>query len=133
MTILILFILLPSDAEEALETVDLFYRLEQEADFSTSWELFHSEMKNRFPKAGYIQDRAHVFMNHFGVNTYTYTLSEPEEIEDWKMDIDTESIFVYEIIVTQSYIGKYGRFDFIQYVYVSLEEDEWKILWDYNE
>ena len=38
----------------------------------------------------------------------------------------------YKFKVIPTYKGKYGKFSFLQKVYVIKDEDEWKILWDYN-
>ncbi|MFC5711341.1 hypothetical protein ACFPU1_00955 [Thalassorhabdus alkalitolerans] len=126
--------LLPSDARKAAKTVEEFYELEQEAKFASSWELFHSSMQEHFPRDSYISDRPHVFQNHFDVEDYEFTMSSPEKIKEWRMFADSEPLEeVYEIVVTKSYVGKYGHFDFVQFVYVTEEEREWRILWDYKE
>ncbi|MFB4163917.1 hypothetical protein ACE1TI_08745 [Alteribacillus sp. JSM 102045] len=113
--------------------MELFYEYEQQGDFAQSWELFHTDMKDKFSKGHYIQDRAHVFMNHFDVTTFAYTVGETEEMENWQMDKDTSELNdVYKVNVIQTFKGKYGHFDISQDVYVSKENDEWKVLWDYN-
>jgi hypothetical protein len=123
-----------SPEKEASAVVEEFYLYEQEGEFSASWKLFHSTMKERFSKGFYIQDRAHVFMNHFGVETFDFTLSEPEKIDQWKMSkTGPEFKNVYKILVTQTYKGKYGNFDLEQEVFAVQEKDEWRILWDYNQ
>ena len=56
--------LFSSSDKQAQEIAEEFYSYyEQEGEFSSSWELFHSSMKQKFTKGHYIQDRAHVFMN----------------------------------------------------------------------
>jgi hypothetical protein len=118
----------------AREVVDEFYGYEQEGDFANSWGLFHSSMKKKFSKGNYIQDRAHVFMNHFGVETFSYTIGELEELKDWKMSKTGPSLKnVYKVRVTQTYKGKYGNFDLEQEVFVTEEKGKWRILWDYNQ
>jgi phenylpropionate dioxygenase-like ring-hydroxylating dioxygenase large terminal subunit len=139
-TILVLFlcsfivkILFFSPEDQANEVVDEFYRYEQEGEFAKSWNLFHSFMKEKFDKGFYIQDRAHVFMNHFGVQTFDYTLGKPEKMKNWKMDQESSSMkIVYKIPVTQTFKSKYGNFHLQQDVFVGKEKNEWKILWDYN-
>jgi hypothetical protein len=122
-----------SSAEQAREVVDEFYAYEQEGEFSSSWKLFHSKMKEKFSKGFYIQDRAHVFMNHFGVETFTYNLGDVDEIENWKLSKDTATFpKAYRIAVEQVYKGKYGNFVIIQEVFVVKEKDDWKVLWDYK-
>lgn len=123
-----------SPDKEAMAVVEEFYQYEQEGEFSSSWNLFHSTMKKRFSKGFYIQDRAHVFMNHFGVETFDFTLSEPEKIDQWKMSKTGPAMKnVYKILVTQTYKGMYGNFDLQQEVFAVQEKDEWKIIWDYNQ
>ncbi|WML58960.1 hypothetical protein [Neobacillus sp. PS2-9] len=123
-----------SSTGEAQEVVDEFYGYEQEGDFANSWGLFHSSMKKKFSKGNYIQDRAHVFMNHFGVETFSYTIGELEELKDWKMSKTGPSLKnVYKVPVTQTYKGKYGNFDLEQEVFVTEEKGKWRILWDYNQ
>ncbi|AIE61400.1 hypothetical protein [Bacillus methanolicus] len=122
-----------SPGGQAKEVVDKFYRYEQEGEFSKSWNLFHSSMKEKFDKGLYIQDRAHVFMNHFGVETFDYTLGKPEKIKNWKMAQGSSPMkIVYKIPVTQSFKSKYGNFKLQQDVFVAKEKNEWKVLWDYK-
>lgn len=122
----------PSDQAEAV--VEEFYQYEQAGEFANSWSLFHSAMKERFSKGHYIQDRAHVFMNHFGVETFSYTLGKPEKLKTWKMFETGPAIKnVYLVPVTQIYKGKYGNFNLEQEVFAVEEKDKWKILWDYNQ
>jgi hypothetical protein len=123
-----------SPDKEAIAVVSEFYQFEQEGEFSSSWNLFHSTMKEKFSKGHYIQDRAHVFMNHFGVETFDFTISEPENVDQWKMSKNGHVIKnVYKILVTQTYKGKYGNFDLKQEVFAVEEKEEWKIIWDYNQ
>jgi hypothetical protein len=123
-----------SPDKQAVAVVKEFYQYEQEGEFSSSWNLFHSTMKERFSKGFYIQDRSHVFMNHFGVETFDFTMSEPEKIEQWKMSKTGPTMKdVYKILVTQTYKGKYGNFDMQQEVFAVQEKNEWKIIWDYNQ
>lgn len=123
-----------SSTSEAKDVVDEFYEYEQDGDFANSWALFHSSMKKKFSKGNYIQDRAHVFMNHFGVETFSYTIGELEELKEWKMSKTGPSLKnVYKVPVTQTYKGKYGNFDLEQEVFVTEEKGKWRILWDYNQ
>ena len=122
-----------SPAQQAKNAVQQFYSFEQQGEFASSWMLFHPSMKEIFKKGPYIQDRAHVFMNHFGVETFTYTLSKPEKIKNWRMSSETEALhFVYKITVIQTYQSKYGKFHIHQDVYATKENNQWYILWDYN-
>ncbi|SDN95375.1 hypothetical protein [Bacillus sp. OK048] len=123
-----------SPDKQAVAVVEEFYRFEQEGEFSASWQLFHSNMKERFSKGSYIQDRAHVFMNHFGVDTFEFSMSEPEQVKQWKMSKTAPAMKnVYKILVTQTYKGKYGNFDLEQEVFVVKEKEKWRVVWDYNQ
>ncbi|WP_042462678.1 hypothetical protein [Neobacillus dielmonensis] len=122
-----------TSGKAAEEVVGQFYQYEQEGDFANSWELFHSSMKKKFTKSNYIQDRAHVFMNHFGVETFSYTLEKPEKIKTWRMEKTAPVLKnVYKVLVRQTYKGKYGHFDLEQEIYLVKEKGDWKIMWDYN-
>ncbi|WP_342433097.1 hypothetical protein [Neobacillus sp. FSL H8-0543] len=123
-----------SPGKQAIAAVEEFYQNEQVGEFSGSWGLFHSTMRERFSKGHYIQDRAHVFMNHFGVETFTYTLSKPEKVDNWKMSKKGPVMKnVYKFLVTQTYKGKYGNFDLKQEVIAVEEKGKWKIAWDYKQ
>lgn len=128
----IIVVLIPSDSKRVKKVVHDFYQAEQQADFDSSWELLHPEMKKKFSKSAYMQDRVHTFMGHFGADTFTYTMTKPSKIKSWKMTKEADPIEIYEVVVTKNYHGKYGHFGFVQYVYVSLDQEEPGILWDYK-
>lgn len=91
-------------------------------------------MQERFSKGNYIQDRAHVFMNHFGVTTFDYELGDVKKIKNWKVTKSSPPFKkAYQVNVIQTFKGKYGNFDIHQPVYVVEEKKKWKILWDYNQ
>jgi hypothetical protein len=122
-----------SSSQRAENVVETFYSYEQEGNFNESWELFHPDMKKKFEQGSYIQDRAHVFIGHFGADSFTYTIEEQDEIKDWKMSEEAPSNKVaYHYLVTQKYKGKYGTFNFQQDVYVVNHKGDWVILWDYK-
>ncbi|ALX50277.1 hypothetical protein [Lentibacillus amyloliquefaciens] len=129
-----IFMLIHQSADdEATEAVTEFYSYEQEADFSASWEMFHPIMKEKFDKIDYLQDRAHVFLNHFGVETFSFTVGEATEIEDWTIENDAEVIdTVYQVPVSLGFKGKYGNFSLVQNTFATKVKGEWKILWDYK-
>ncbi|PEU72554.1 hypothetical protein CN397_06660 [Priestia megaterium] len=123
-----------SPSHQAKSAVKEFYTLEQEGNFSESWDLFHSSMKKKWTKGAYIQDRAHVFLNHFGVDTFTYSIEDVEKRKSWKMENDRKAFpVVYEMTVIQTYKGKYGNFDLVQKVYAVREKGKWKVVWDYKQ
>lgn len=123
-----------SQGKQAKGVVDEFYHYEQAGDYPNSWTLFHSSMKEKFSKSSYIQARPHVFINDFGVETFTYTLGKPEKLGHWKMSKTGPTIKdVYKFPVTQTFKGKFGNFELTQAVFVAKEKEQWKILWDYNQ
>ncbi|WP_226580664.1 hypothetical protein [Halobacillus litoralis] len=131
--IAITFFVMTRPGHEAEGTVEQFYLYEQEAKFADSWGLLHSEMKKKFDKGHYIQDRAHVFMNHFGVETFTFTIGEVTHLDQWTMEKGAKPVKdVYFMTVIQTFKGKYGQFRLHQDVYVTKEKSKWKILWDYQ-
>lgn len=121
-----------SDKRAAIQAAKQFYEFEQKGEFSSSWEMFHPFMKERFNKGYYIQDRSHVFMNHFGVETFQFELSKPKKVNDWKMTKNSKPIDGYKLKVIQTYIGKYGNFQIHQDVFITNVNGEWKILWSYQ-
>jgi hypothetical protein len=123
-----------SPGRQAKEVVEQFYHYEQEGDFSKSWELFHPVMKEKFTKSNYLQVRAHVFMQDFGVDTFTYKVQKPEELKNWKMSKTGPFMkIVYKVLISQNYKGKFGNFEVIQEVFVVKDKGEWKVVWDYNQ
>ncbi|WNS75195.1 hypothetical protein RRV45_20340 [Bacillus sp. DTU_2020_1000418_1_SI_GHA_SEK_038] len=121
-----------SSSVQAWKAVDKFYQYEQEGNFAGSWEMFHPFMKQKFPKGHYLQDRAHVFMNHFGVETFTYSMGKPEKEKKWQPSNEKQEFnVVYKVQVIQVYKGKYGNFSLHQDVFVVQEEKDWMIIWDY--
>ncbi|MFD2761116.1 hypothetical protein [Lentibacillus juripiscarius] len=122
-----------SPEERAAEVVETFYTYEQDGAFSDSWAMFHPFMQEKFPKGHYLQDRAHVFMNHFGVTTFSFTVGEAVEMNNWKPAKEAEPMDeVYKVPVSQMYKGKYGNFTLVQNVFVTEVDGEWKVLWDYK-
>ena len=122
-----------SPSYQSKKVVEAFYTHEQVGDFADSWELLHPFMKDRWSKTQFMTDRLHVFIGHFGTETFQFTIEEDTKIKDWKMAEEVEPFDVaYKFTVIQTYKGKYGKFSFLQEVYVAKDEEEWRILWDYN-
>ncbi|MFJ5768901.1 hypothetical protein [Psychrobacillus sp. NPDC093180] len=122
-----------SSSNQSKKVVEAFYTYEQSADFADSWELLHPLMKDRWSKTQFMTDRLHVFVGHYGTDTFQFTIEEDNKIKGWKMAKESEPFDVaYKFKVIQTYKGKYGKFSFLQEVYVVKDEEEWRILWDYN-
>lgn len=117
---------------EAKIVIDRFYYFEQNGNFSNSWAMFHPYMKEKFSKAHYLQDRVHVFFNHFGVDTFEYHVGELKEINGWIFEEGFDPIDVYSAPVTKTFKSKYGNFTITQNVYAAKVQGEWTILWDYK-
>ncbi|MFD2044825.1 hypothetical protein ACFSTA_14170 [Ornithinibacillus salinisoli] len=133
LAIFLFFTLFKSSERNAIDTVRTFYEYEKNGSFAESWEMFHPFMKEKFDKGHYLQDRAHVFMNHFEVTTFAYSLEDAEKVTNWEMEENSEVIYeAYKVPVLQEYKGKYGNFTIIQDVYATEVEGEWVILWDYR-
>jgi hypothetical protein len=132
--LLILFVTSVFSSQNQPESVVReFYEYEQQGDFGSAWELFHSSMKKRFTKNGYVTERSHIYMSHYGVTTFDFTVSDAEKIKNWKMTKDGP-IFkeVYKVQIQQTFLSKFGTFTIQQDVYVVKEKDEWKVAWAFG-
>ncbi|WP_192043594.1 hypothetical protein [Paenibacillus rhizovicinus] len=120
--------------DQASEVVEQFYTFEQAGDFGSAWELFHPLMKERFEKAAYIQKRAHIMMQDFGVTTFQFKAGSPVKLRNWKMS-DTAVAFpeAYEVTVTELFHSPYGNFKLVQSCYAVYDAGTWKIMWSYRE
>lgn len=118
--------------DEAATLVQRFYEYEQAGDFGSSWELFHPLMKERFSKSAYLQSRAHIFMQHFGVETFGLEVGEPEREFDVVIVGGAEPFGeAYRVKVTMKYEGTFGQFSIDQNCYVVKDGEEWTMLWYY--
>lgn len=121
----------PESKAEAL--VRSFYTYEKDSDFSSSWELFHPQMKEKFDKSNYIQQRNHVFVGHFGTNTFTYSVGKADKIKSWKMAKNAPTLQgVYKVPITQTFKSTFGTFTIHQEIFVAQHKKEWAILWSYQ-
>lgn len=125
---------LPSLGERGPEdVVEAFYLFEKEGDFGSAWELFHPSMQARFSKNAYVTERSHIYMSHFGVDTFSYELDGEEEVENFKMVKDGEVFpIAYYVEVSQTFKSKFGTFTVIQDVYAVKHEEEWKVVWNFK-
>jgi hypothetical protein len=90
-------------------------------------------MKQYFEKAAYIQKRAHIIMQDFGVTTFQVEVGSPTRITDWKMSAESAPLpVVYEIIVTESFHSPYGNFEIVQPCYATYDSGKWTLLWSYQ-
>lgn len=114
--------------------VDDFYEFESEAEFGKSWKLLSAEMKLRFPdRADYVQNRAHVFMQHMEVDTFHYEVGHSKKVKNWRVEKDGKvHKKAYKVPVTQVFESRFGVFTIEQNCYVVKEKGEWRLLWDYR-
>ena len=114
--------------------VDDFYEYESEAEFGKSWDLLSAEMKLRFPdRADYVQNRAHVFLQHMDVDTFQYEVGRSKKVKDWRLDKEGKvHKRVYRVPVTQVFDSRFGVFTIEKDCYVVKEKGEWRLLWDYQ-
>ncbi|MBW7452518.1 hypothetical protein ACFOLF_10545 [Paenibacillus sepulcri] len=123
----------PSEESKALAAVEQFYKYEQVGDFGSAWELFHPFMQQRFAKSEYIQKRAHIILQDFGVKTFEFHTGTPKHITDWRMSEDADPIAeVYEIDVTEVFHSPYGNFQIVQPTYAAYHSGQWTLLWSYR-
>ncbi|HJV44991.1 MAG TPA: hypothetical protein VJ824_04605 [Bacillota bacterium] len=112
--------------------VQQFYEYERIGDYGSSWELFHSQMKDRFNKQNYIQQRAKVFMQDFGVDTFEFSIGKAQPVHSWKMTPDTAPLEeTYRVPVTQMFKSNFGVFSLQQDVYVADDNGKLRVLWAY--
>lgn len=118
---------------QAKKVVNSFYSLEQDGNFDDSWEILHAQMNDRFDKATYLEKRPKMLLLSFDVDTFTYEVGHSNKMKKWAFEKDGELFdVVYQFPVTLSYKSKFGNFVIQQNVYVTKEDEEWKILWDYK-
>ncbi|MBP1934109.1 hypothetical protein [Ammoniphilus resinae] len=113
------------------EVVEQFYRYEQQGDFGSSWELMHSQMKEKLDKKRYIQWGAKFFMDEFGVDTFGFTVESIKHLPSWQMSPSaTKLANVYQFRVTQTYRSKYfGIFAVNRDVFVGDDNGKLRVLW----
>ena len=118
--------------QEPSDVVEDFYKAEQDGDFGSAWELFHPVMQKRFSKNAFVTERSHIYMSHYGVETFSYTLGKEAELENWKMAKDSKAFPVaHSFEVEQTFKSKFGTFIIKQKVYVVEVKEDWKIVWEY--
>ncbi|MGG3571950.1 hypothetical protein ABES25_18955 [Bacillus gobiensis] len=117
---------------EQEQVIDKFYKSEQEGDFGSSWNLFHSSMKDRFSKNAYVTERSHIYMGHFGVQTFDYEIGNMKKIDDWQNPGTSQKETVYQTEVKLLFKSKFGTFSILQKVYVVKEKEKWVVLWEYE-
>ena len=123
-----------SGSHQAEETIRQFYEYEQKGDYGSAWELFHSQMKARFPKEQYIQQRAQVMMQQLGARTFTFTMGKVEHISAWQMAEETPALQdVYTLAVTEKLMSVFGIMTIQQQVYAAKENGVYTLLWPFSE
>lgn len=119
----------PGKPEDAVQQ---FYEYEQQGNYDKAWELFHPEMQSRFNKEDYGKAREEVY-NVYNASSFKFELADPEKEKNWSMTEKGKTFSeAYRIEATQQFKSKWGRFSVVQDVYAVKENDEWKILWEYE-
>ncbi len=118
---------------QAMATVKEFYLYEQSGDFKKSWDLFHSEIKNRFSDEQYSQLRSQLITQDIGATSFTFDVDKVKTKKNWRSGVNGVIMKkVYVIKVTQHFQNQFGNFDLVQEVFVVKEEGDFKVLWDYK-
>lgn len=131
---LLLYVIFSQSAKDrATSLVDDFYQYEKSGNFGGSWILFHPLMKKKFSQDDYIQMRAHVFMQDFGVKTFSYKVGKAKHLKSWRFSKESPKLKnVYQVPITQTFKSTFGKFTIHQDVYVTENKDKWTILWSYE-
>ncbi|MGX1191881.1 hypothetical protein [Metabacillus sp. SLBN-84] len=120
----------PSSPKEAVQK---FYMMEQNGNFGDAWELFHPLMKDRFTKNAYVTERAHIYMSHYGVSTFTFEIEKQKKVRRWRMEKGAPVFNEARLVqVRQTFKSKFGTFDVRQNVYAVKEKGDWKIVWEFE-
>lgn len=115
------------------EVAAQFYKYEKSGDFGSSWELFHSQMKEKFSKNDYIQRRAHTFMEGFGVETFDFQIGDATVESAWKMSAPSPVMTdVTRIPVTLLYHSEFGDLKIQQDIYLVKEDEQYRVLWSFS-
>ncbi len=123
-----------TDGHQAKKTVVEFYEYEQNGNFGSAWELFHSSMQEKFSKETYIQKRALVFMQQLGASTFEFEVNDVKNVGAWGMSATTPVLSdVQRVQVTQHMLTIFGKLELNQEIFAIEENGEWKLLWSYHE
>ncbi|TKD70869.1 hypothetical protein [Pseudalkalibacillus hwajinpoensis] len=129
----ITFFILQHPKSKASATVKEFYLYEQSGDFKKSWQLFHTEMKNRFSDEQYSQLRSQLITQDIGSTSFTYTVGKVKTKKNWRSSVNGVIMKkVYVMKVTQNFHNQFGNFSLVQEVFVAKEDGEYKVVWDYQ-
>ncbi|BCB05727.1 hypothetical protein [Bacillus sp. KH172YL63] len=115
------------------EVIGAFYHYEKDGDFGNAWELFHSEMKNKFSKSSYIQTKNHVFMGHMGVDTFKVEVGKVEKEKNFTFNSEGLRFKnVRKAEVNLYFDSQFGKLVVTQTCYLAMEKGKWRVLWDYH-
>ncbi|MDP4552564.1 hypothetical protein Q9251_16930 [Alkalihalobacillus macyae] len=129
----ITFFILQQPKSKATATVKEFYLYEQSGDFKKSWQLFHTEMKNRFSDEQYSQLRSQLITQDIGSTSFTYKVGKVKTKKNWRSGVNGVIMKkVYVMKVTQNFHNQFGNFSLVQEVFVAKEDGEYKVVWDYQ-
>ncbi|TYS89312.1 hypothetical protein [Rossellomorea aquimaris] len=130
---LFMFIGKTKEPDTPEEVIEEFYNFEKDGDFGNAWELFHSEMQNKFPKSSYIQTKNHVFMGHMGVDEFEVEVGSIEKEKEFTFNEEgLQFKNVRKAEVNLYFDSQFGEMMITQTCFVAIEEGEWRVLWNYN-
>ncbi|WP_270180212.1 hypothetical protein [Alkalihalobacillus sp. CinArs1] len=117
----------------AADAVREFYKYEQQGNYTQSWNLFHSEMKNRFSDEQYSKLRAQFLTQDTFSKSFTFKVSKMKAKKNWKTPGSGLVLKkVYVTTVTQTFNNDFGKFNIVQEVIIVKEDGKYRILWNYN-
>lgn len=127
-------VLWSTDGYQARKSVVQFYEFEQNGNYGSAWELFHSNMHEKFSKEVYIQKRAEVFMQQLGASTFEFEVNKSKNVGTWGMSAASPALSnVQRVHVTQHMLTVFGELELDQEIFVVEENDEWRLLFSYLE
>lgn len=127
-------VLWSTDGYQARKSVVEFYEFEQNGNYGSAWELFHSSMHEKFSKEAYIQKRAQVYMQQLGASTFEFEVNKSKNVGTWGMSATSPALSdVQRVHVTQHMLTVFGELELDQEIFVSEENGEWRLLWSYHE
>ena len=117
--------------ESPTEWVEQFLTLEQQGDYGSAWEKLHPEIQQVWPKETYIQQRAKVFMDALGAQTFTFETGQVQTLENWISPLSGTTYADVHLVPTKlTFTSPFGTMSLLQNYYVVLENGQSYILWD---
>lgn len=111
--------------------VESFLALEQRGDYGSAWEKLHPEIRQRWPKEAYIQQRAKMFMDVLGAQPFVYETGEAQTLADWASPLSGTTYADVVLVPTKlTFTSSFGTMSLLQNYYVVRNDGQLHILWD---